>query len=525
MAFTGKATYSAGAALPEIAEDVSDIVSIVSPYETPLLDQLGNAPRPAASTYHEWLEDELLPNTDSINQATIANPTTDTTFVVAHADRFRVGDQVRPVGSTELWLVTASDTTGGTITVVRNYGGTTAAAVANAQALSILGNAALEGDDAPQARFTNRTRNGNWTQIFTAAVRVSGSDVALRKLAVSDELDYQKQERLRELLRDLENTVINGASQGAAPQGSGTVRRTMRGVIPSLTTNVFKPNVDGFPTDVDLTETQLNLALRLIWEQTSSRIDTIVVNGYQKRRINNFITASRKFDGSDVAYRDLVSVYESDFGVCRVVLCRSVPANTVLLLDSSRVDVLPLAGRSFHYKPLASAGDYEAGEVIGEYTLELRNQNAHGIITGLDVASASPRFRVAPNLGRHPGLAVPRTGRRGAGRVPRRLHTLLTINGSHARDPPRTPLQKGTWAAGIPGHHLRTRRPRMATAQDRIPSQENILTRSNHERVLSRSRPAGPGTRDLPGRKFCHATDDRRERRRVAGHDVHIRRE
>jgi hypothetical protein len=270
--------------------------------------------------------------------------------------------------------------------VVRGYGGTTAAAVTNGQALSILGNAALEGDDAPDVRFTNRVRNGNWAQIFTAGVRVSGSDVALRKLAISDELDYQKQERLRELLRDLENTVINGASPGSTPQGSGTVRRTMRGIIPSLLTNVFKPNVGGFPTDVELTETQLNLALRLIWEQTSSRIDTIVVNGYQKRRINGFITSLRRFDGADVAYRDLVSVYESDFGVCRVVLCRSVPANTVLLLDSSRVDVLPLAGRSFHYKPLASTGDFESGEVIGEYTLELRNENAHGIITGLDVA-------------------------------------------------------------------------------------------------------------------------------------------
>jgi len=38
MAFTGKATYSAGATLPEIAEDMSDLISIVSPYETPLLD-------------------------------------------------------------------------------------------------------------------------------------------------------------------------------------------------------------------------------------------------------------------------------------------------------------------------------------------------------------------------------------------------------------------------------------------------------------------------------------------------------
>jgi len=41
MPFTGKATYTAGSMLPEIAEDVADIVSIVSPYETPLLDLLG----------------------------------------------------------------------------------------------------------------------------------------------------------------------------------------------------------------------------------------------------------------------------------------------------------------------------------------------------------------------------------------------------------------------------------------------------------------------------------------------------
>ncbi|HOG29195.1 MAG TPA: DUF5309 family protein [Vicinamibacterales bacterium] len=386
MAFTGKATYSAGATLPELAEDVSDIVSIVSPYETPLLDHLGDAPRAAGSTYHEWLEDELLPNTDAVNDDTWTDPAADTTFGVAHAARFRVGDQLRPHGSGELMLVTDVDTGAGTLTVTRGYGGSTPEDLSDAQVLHILGNAALEGDDAPAARFTTRVRKGNWTQIFTSAVRVSGSDLAVRKVAVSDELDYQKQERLRELLRDLENTVVNGIAPVSNPQGGESVRRTMRGILPSLTTNVFSPGADGFPADTDLTEAQLNLALRSIWEQASSRIDTLVVNGKQKRRINSFLTSGRAYGPADTSYRDLVSVYESDFGVCRVILCRAVPADTVLLLDSGRIDVLPLAGRSFHYKPLASAGDYEAGEVIGEYTLELRNENAHGLITGLSIS-------------------------------------------------------------------------------------------------------------------------------------------
>ncbi len=386
MAFTGKATYSAGAALPDIAEDVGDIVSIVSPYETPLLDHLGDAPRPATSTYHEWLEDELLPNTDTIDDTDWTDASADTTFGVDHADRFRTGDQVRPNGSKELLLVTDVDTQAGTVTVTRGYGGTTPEDLADGQVLHILGNAALEGDDAPAMRFTNRTRKGNWTQIFTAAVRASGSDLAVRKLAVADELDYQKQERLRELLRDLESTVINGTSPAANPQGSASVRRTMKGIIPFLATNVFTPNVGDFPSDGDLTEAQLNLALRSVWEQAASRIDTIVVNGYQKRRINGFITNGRAYGPNDVVYRDQVGVYESDFGICRVILSRTVPADSVLLLDSSRISVLPLAGRSFHFKKLAATGDYEAGEVIGEYVLELRHENAHGMITGLDTA-------------------------------------------------------------------------------------------------------------------------------------------
>ena len=55
-------------------------------------------------------------------------------------------------------------------------------------------------------------------------------------------------------------------------------------------------------------------------------------------------------------------------------------------LDSSRVSVLPLAGRSFHFKPLASRGDSECGELIGEYTLELKNEAAHGLIRNLSIS-------------------------------------------------------------------------------------------------------------------------------------------
>jgi hypothetical protein len=383
MPFTGKATYSAGTSLPEIAEDVSDLVGIVSPFETPLLDALGDPQTEARSTHHEWLEDTLLPNSDVL-QATPEDPDADEELSVANPSRFRVGDQVRCEDSEELMLVT--DVGASAITVTRGYGGTTAEAVASGDTIFILGNAALEGQDADAARFTVRQRRGNWTQIFSKTVVVSGSELAVRHLSVADELDFQKTKALRELLRDIENTVVNGIAPAADQAGSDTVRRTMNGILPQLATNRFVPAQDGFPSGTGLDETKLNLALRRVWERSSGQVDLIVVNGYQKRVISQFGSGGRTYAAEDPRFTSQVAVYESDFGVQRVVLSRWVPRDAVVLLDSSRIQVLPLAGRSFQYRPLAASGDFEKGQVVGEYTLELRNEAAHGVIRGLATA-------------------------------------------------------------------------------------------------------------------------------------------
>jgi len=384
MAFTGKATYSAGSALPELAEDVSDLIGIISPYETPLLDALGDPLRAAKSTHHEWLEDELLPNKDAINDSTFGDPATDTEFDVDNGSRFRVGDQIQVEGSEELMLVTGINSD--TLSVVRGYAGTTAEDLADNQIINILGNAALEGADKPGGRFTNRSRCSNYTQIFAATVEVSGTDMAASQLGLADEMDYQKQERLRELIRDLENTVINGGQPTSNPEGSGTVRRTMKGIIQHLSTNVFHTGDAGFPSGTDLDETKLNYVLRKIWESSNGNVDLVVVNGFQKRKINAFLGSSRSYGAVDTTFMDKVDYYESDFGLCRIIVTRWMPQDAVLLLDSSRIGVLPLAGRSFYFKPLASSGDYECGELIGEYTLELRNEAASGLIRDLSTS-------------------------------------------------------------------------------------------------------------------------------------------
>ncbi len=384
MSFTGKSTYTAATTLPEIAEDVGDLISILSPHETPLLDALGDPLHSATSTRHEWIDDELLPNSDTIHQPGLSDGAmTTTSITVLNGSRFRVGDQIQGVAKHELMFVTA--VSGNTLTIARGYGGSTKQALTDGLVLRILGNAALEGADADNARFTIRTRVSNYTQIFSAAVQVSGTEAAVRQIGIDDEMAYQKTNRLRELLRDLENTAINGIAPVTDPQGSSTTRRTLRGIIPSIVTNIMQPGSGYISSDAELAEDQVNAALRTIWDLSGNRPDLIVCGGGQKRRINNFITATQRFAPADETLKTLVNVYESDFGVCRVILSRYVPADSVLFLDSSRVSVVPLAGRSFQFKPLATTGDYESGEVLGEYTVELRNEKGHGILSGLNV--------------------------------------------------------------------------------------------------------------------------------------------
>ncbi|MBK7405880.1 MAG: DUF5309 family protein [Phycisphaerales bacterium] len=389
MAFTGKATYTAGVSLPELVEDVADIIGIVSPFETPLLAHLGDARRPAMSTVHEWIEDSLLPNTDQLNQTVFnPNPEDATQLTVDHGSRFKAGDLVRPEGWAEVMLVT--NIVGNQLTVVRGYGGTPHATLADDMKLHIIGNAALEGADAPAARFTSRARVQNYTQIFSASLSVSGTMQAVRAHGIADEADYQKQERLRELLRDLENTVINGVAPEADQQGGSNIRRSMNGVDALIDTNRFNPGVGGFPdgggaSGDGLTEELINAALRAVWEQSSGAVDTILMNGNQKRAFNQLIEGQRQYGPADDRVRSLVNFYESDFGVCRVVVSRWAPSDAVYFLDSSRLQVMPLQGRSFHYKPLSATGDSVEGLLLGEYTLEMKNELAHGVIRGLSL--------------------------------------------------------------------------------------------------------------------------------------------
>ena len=303
MSFTGKATYDAGSSLPELVDDVSDLVGLISPFDTPLLDVIGSPRYSAKSTRHEWFEDQLNPNFSAINNGAGYDDGA-TSWVVDDGSVFRVGDIIRPEGSDEVLQVTAISTN--TLTVTRAYGGSTAASVVDNQTVNVIGHAALEGEDAAASTHRSRVRKTNYTQIFTESVTISGSMDAVGLHAVEREFDYQVIQRLRELMRSLEQTVICGFKAAVNAQGSASVRRTMGGLLQFIT-GVVDDN-----SAAALDEATLNASLRNVWDK-GGRPTAIVCNGFQKRKISSFIQSSRRYEPESQALRNVVDVY--DFGL------------------------------------------------------------------------------------------------------------------------------------------------------------------------------------------------------------------
>lgn len=272
MPYTGKATYNQ-APTPELTDDASDLVGLISPFDTPLLDAIGSPRFAATSTRHEWFDG--------------------------------------PSGGT-------------------------------------------------------RERRENFTSIFKEMVDLTAPMDAASHHAIEREFDYQVIQRLRELMRALENAAINGTTRSAPA-------RSMKGILH------FGVELADAKGDM-LSEDGLNAALRAM-QDAGGTPNAIVCGGFQKRRISDFIQSRRKYEPETTALRNLVDVYESDFGVQRVILSRWVPADKVLLLDLDKLQVMPLAGRSFFVKPLAGSGDFRKAQIIGEYTLECLG--APGVICGL----------------------------------------------------------------------------------------------------------------------------------------------
>lgn len=367
MVFTGRALYNTGV-FDGVAEDVSDIIGMISPTETPLLDRLGDAPKPAENVLHEWLEDSLNPNT-IISSATYINSTNAAVLLVhaggsAVSAYLQVGAVLKNKTTGEYMQITSLG--GNTIGVTRAFASTTIATITAGDEIFVVSDAALEGADVTGDISRPRVRRSNYCQIFKKDVIISGTVQAVTQLGgITDELDYQKQNRMKEAIRDLEKAAIQGKVSGNSI-GSSTAYRTMKGIWDHIVTNSTSTGT--------ISPTILDDVIKLAWNQGAGDLNLIIADANWKRVIDGWNVSRVLVSNDSETYHRRITMFEGTFGVHEVILGRWMPNNSLMVLSTQRVKVIPLRGRSFTYQDVAKTGDSMKGMVLGEYTVEVKNE-------------------------------------------------------------------------------------------------------------------------------------------------------
>lgn len=270
-------------------------------------------------------------------------------------------------------------------------------------------NRVIEGDDAPpvdDANWPNQV--GNYTQISDKRIKVSHtSEASDSKVVDIHKLAKQMALKLREMKRDKEVMLLSNVA--ANPGASGTAR-IAAGMPAWLRTNTdagaggADPTLSGGETGHpnaprtvgtlrQLTEDMFAGMIATTWE-AGGEPSLAMVTAKNKTLISNTFTgaSTRYKDAIDKTLVNAVDIYDSDFGQVTIVPNRFQPvlnpaaaanaqAHYVLFLDPDYAGVSYL--EDVKQKPLAETGHSKDRLAWCEYTLQVDNEAAHGIIADL----------------------------------------------------------------------------------------------------------------------------------------------
>lgn len=385
---TNKATYSQGTTLQELERWVDPELALITRYISSLLLMAGfpDNVRGVGSTHIEWLDDALQANSSTLAAASTSG---DTTIDVATGtgSRFKAGDILQAEGSRELISVTSVSTD--ELTVVRGIRSTTAEAIASGATIRIIQNPAIEDETAPSAENTNRTDRDNYTEIFRGVASATRSMRKASVIGVEDELLHQSMATKMNLMRKFAYSFYSGRRQASSPQGSASVARTMDGLLYQMIGGSDSVIVDAATATLD--ETLLKSALRQCYEKGGNP-DTIVCHPKQKQALSALMEGRQRFGPADGTLGAVVDRFASDFGELQVlapdIFC---PEDCLLLLDMGKIEVVKLGDdgdEAFEEIPIGTTGLAEKVEVVGEFSVKMRNakDGGHALIQNLSIS-------------------------------------------------------------------------------------------------------------------------------------------
>lgn len=354
-----------------VRESVADELLLLNPHETPLLNLLGFADVAIGSVEHTWFEDKMFAD-ESVAVGAVAVDGTE--IAVADVEPF-VEKSIVQVGE-ELIKVVAVDEAGKKLTVQRGYAGTTATAIADGAQVEYKFVEGVEGADAREARFKARARKSNLTQIFDLTVKISRTAANVSQYGIDDLYELEKQKKQLELALMVEKAAIAGVKYESADG----LTRTFGGIRNQVVTNVLNGGGNALNEDI------VNDLFQKMYENGAKNMNgyVILVGAKQKRAFSKMGNADVRIERLDSGRgRGPADHFVSDFGTAEIMLDNNLAPDEVIVIDPTKCAFHPLRNSEFAHEYLGKTGDFYSGQIVGEYTFVLKQEETMGRIRNL----------------------------------------------------------------------------------------------------------------------------------------------
>lgn len=341
--------------------------------------QMGSA-RAAYDGYKMgWLDMRVDATSSATTGAVLVGATT---IPVVDGTKFRAGMTLSPTGSQEVILVTA--VSGNDLTVVRGFGGTTAAALTSGQVLTIDSVGREENSLAQNDGIFQPDPVENFFQTMDTAVEFSRRALSTIQFGDTNSLAFQVSERIRQLTIQMDRALVRGR-RATATIGANSVSYT--GGL-----RFFLDQAGAIKTDnsaAALTLDQIN-ALNAEIVSRGGMANTIAVGIKQARKLSALVSANynsqRLADWS--ADEGSVLRLPSDLplvgNVNQIVIDTNLSDDELVIFDSGMVSVVPMANGnasdSGAWRTLDATQPGQDGErtrILGDFAMEVRQSKTH----------------------------------------------------------------------------------------------------------------------------------------------------
>lgn len=311
-----------------------------------------------------------------------------TTLPVTDGAKFRAGMTLSPTGSEEVLLVTA--VSGNNLTVVRGFGGTTAATIASGAVVTIDSVGREENSTAQNDGIYQPAAVENFFQTMDTAVEFSRRALSTIQFGSTNDLAFQVAERIRQLTIQMDRALVRGR-RATATIGGNTVSYT--GGLRFYITQAGGINTDGAGA---LTLDKIN-AINAEIVSRGGTANTIAV-GIKQARVMSALVASNYSSqrlGEWTADEGSLLMLPSDLplvgNVNRIVVDTNLADDELAIFDSSMISIVPMASgnasASGAWRTLDATQNGQDGQrtrILGDFAMEVRQSKTHmGRLYGL----------------------------------------------------------------------------------------------------------------------------------------------